>query len=519
VTTGHPEVIPRGRKGSLSAASHRKVLIILVGLLLGMLMSSLDQTILATALPTVASEFGGLDQLTWIVTAYLITSAASMPIYGKLGDLYGRKNIYLGALALFLLGSILSGLSQTVAELVVFRAFQGLGAGGLLVLPMAILGDVLSARDRGRYQGYVVGTVAVSNVLGPLIGGVLTSHLSWRWCFYINVPIGIVAIMVTWRTMRLPSSRIRHRIDYLGMALLTSAVTCALFLSVIANTARAWSSPVIVMLAVATILLACAFILQEHHTLDPLIPLRLFSDPIFRVTSVVGFTTGLTLLGATFYLPVFLQLVTGADPTLSGLLIIPYLLGLLLASFLTGQTIARTGRYRLQTLFGAALMVIGSLVLTTIGPDSGTWHNTSGMVLLGSGVGMIYPVLTIAVQNAVPVRDLGTATSANFFFRSLGGTAGVALFGAILSAHSGAGHGASTITAAQIRALAAPARAALAAAFTEGTDEIFLVATVISVLTLIALFWLREIPLRTAAHVAVMDAVVGTGDRLAVETD
>ncbi|MDP3984341.1 MAG: MDR family MFS transporter, partial [Acidimicrobiia bacterium] len=413
--------------------THRQILLVFSGLMLGMFLAALDQTIVATALPTIVGEFGGLDHLSWVVTAYLLTSTASAPLYGKVSDLYGRKIVFQVAIAVFLGGSVLSGMSQSMAQLIAFRGIQGLGAGGLMVLAMTIVGDILSPRERGRYQGYIGSVFAVSSIAGPLLGGFFVDHLSWRWVFYINIPIGLVALAVTSVVLNLPFRRVDHPIDYAGAALLVGGVSSLLLVTVWGGSEYPWNSPVILVLGAAGALLLTGFIWQERRAPEPILPLRLFRDPTFAITSGAGFIVGVGMFGGIIFLPLFLQVVVGVTATNSGLLLLPLMAGMLTTSIASGRLITRTGRYKMFPVVGTAMMAGGLSLLSTMSASTSLSRASLYMLALGLGMGLVIQVLVIAVQNAVTAADLGVATSSASFFRSLGGSFGTALFGAILT--------------------------------------------------------------------------------------
>jgi EmrB/QacA subfamily drug resistance transporter len=505
--------------------SHRRILIIFSALMLGMLLAALDQTIVATALPTIVGDLGGLNHLSWVVTAYLLTSTCSTPIYGKLGDLYGRKKIFQVAIVVFLVGSALSGASQTMTELIAFRGLQGLGAGGLMALAMAIMGDILSPRRRGRYQGYMVGTFTFASVAGPAIGGFFTEHLSWRWCFYVNIPLGLAALVVTASVLNLPFRQVRHRIDYLGAAMLVAGVSTLLLVTVWGGTVYPWGSPQVVMLALGSLAVLALFVWHESRAAEPILPMRLFRNNTFTVTNCSGFLAGMAMFGGTVYLPLFLQLVTGLSPTLSGLLLLPMMVGMTATSIMTGRLISRTGRYKVWPIAGGILMPTGMLLLSTMDPQTPVWKAGLFMLPLGMGLGLIMPVMIVAIQNAVSQEDMGAATSANVFFRSMGSAFGVAIFGAVMnsrlaywfprlvpaSAHVTAR--AVAFSPVAVHHLPGPVQDGIIAAFANSLHTVFLVAAPIAALTLPFAFALKEVPLRDEAYIksATFTSVGGEG--------
>ncbi len=412
-------------------ARHREVLIVFSGLMLGMLLAALDQTIVATALPTIVGDLGGLSHLAWVVTAYLLTATASTPLYGKIGDMYGRKLIFQVAIVIFLVGSALSGLSANMTELIAFRAFQGLGAGGLMVGSQAIIGDIVSPRERGRYQGYMGSVFALASVAGPLLGGFFVDNLSWRWVFYINLPIGIVALFVTSAVMHLPKRRSPHRLDYLGTALLTAAVTSVILLTTWAGTEYAWLSPQIIGLAGASAILLAFFIRTERRAPEPVLPPHLFRNQLFDIANAAGFLLGFVMFGAIVFVPLLLQVVYGSSAVISGLQLLPVIGGMMITSIVSGKLITKLGTYRIFPVIGTALVALGMYLMSLLTPHSSYTVAATYMLVLGLGMGLVVQVLVLVVQNAVEYRDLGTATSSSTFFRTIGGSFGVAIFGAI----------------------------------------------------------------------------------------
>ncbi len=489
--------------------SHRRVLIIIGALMLGMFLAALDQTIVSTALPTIVADLHGASHLAWIVVAYLLTATVTTPLWGKLGDQYGRKFFFQAAIVIFLCGSALSGLSQSMIELIAFRAVQGLGGGGLMVGAQAIVGDVVSPRERGRYQGLFGAVFGVASIIGPLLGGVFVEQLSWHWIFYINIPIGAVALAVI--AVQVPGGlgRVHHVIDYLGSALLILSVSCLVLFTSLGGTTYPWGSPTMVAFGVAGAVLLGIFAVVERGATEPVLPLHLFSIRAFSVTSVVGFIVGFALFGGVTYLPAFFQVVHGESPTISGLELLPLLVGLIICSTGSGIIISKTGRYRVFPIAGTALMTVGLLLLSRVGIGTSLVMVALDMFVLGVGLGCVMQVLVLIVQNAVPYSELGVATSSATFFRSIGGSFGVAIFGAIFSnvlvgnlvKHLGSarlprGLSSSSVTPAILDKLPQAVHHGISAAYAESIQTVFVIAAPIAGIAFLVSWLIPQVELR-----------------------
>ena len=510
---------------SVEPITKRRLWLILSALLLGLLLAALDGTIVSTALPTIVGDLHGGSHLTWVVTAYLLSSTVSTPLWGKLGDQYGRKVFFQASIVIFVIGSALAGFSHTMTELIAFRALQGLGGGGLLVGAQTIIGDVVSPRERGRYMGLFGAMFGVATVIGPLIGGLCVTYLSWRWVFYINLPFGVLALIVTGVVLPGTLSRVRHSIDYLGSLMLSGAATVLILFASLGGISWRWGSRQSVGLALGGIVLTLLFLLVEHRAKEPVIPLKLFRERVFQASSSIGFVMGFAMFGAVTFIPLFLQDVKNVSPTLSGLRLFPLMFGLFGASIISGRLVTRWGRYKVFPILGTACMTVGAYLLSLIGIDTSALLTAVYMFVFGVGLGLIQQVLVVAVQNAVSYEELGVATSGATFFRMIGGSFGTAVFGAIY---------ANVLTHKLTPVVASLPRGAkvnletldpgvlheLARAFPEVYDKIlsgitgtlqtvFLVAVPIAALAFVLSWFLPELPLRKS--IATVDVSEGFG--------
>jgi EmrB/QacA subfamily drug resistance transporter len=499
----------------------RGILVVFIGLMLGNAMAALDTTMVATATPTIVGELGGLRDLAWIATAYLLTAMSVTPLYGKLGDLYGRKRIFLVAVGIFLVGSVLCGLAASMTQLIAFRAIQGLGAGGLTSLPMAMVADLVPARDRGRWIGYSGFVFAFASVAGPLFGGVFAQHISWRWAFLVNVPVGIISATIVITRLHAPARRSVHRIDWLGAALLVGAVSCLVLLTSWGGSREDWDSPIIVGLGVAALALGTLLVLHEQRAPEPILPPRLFRIGIARVSLALNLTAAVLFFAGLYFISLFLQYVNGISPTSSGLYLIPLMFSTVVGTILVGRLIDRTGRYRRYPIRGACVVIVGLVLLTLLDANSSAVEVMACAAVLGLGLGLIMQVLILVIQNAVESRDLGVATSASMFNRQLGGAVGLALLGSVFASRlthwlpiltpAGSHIDVTTLRGrpGALQHLGPRVHDGVVEAFARSLHTVFLIAIPIGIIILILAIRLKEIPLREHPEAT-------TGDDLAV---
>lgn len=502
--------------------TRREIYTVMSGLMIAMLLAMLDNTIVGTAMPTIVGDLGGLEHLSWVVTAYALATAVSTPVWAKLGDLYGRKGVFMTSIVIFLVGSALSGLSANMTELIAFRGVQGIGAGGLMVGAMAIIGDLVPPRERGRYQGLMAAVMPLAFIGGPLLGGFITDNLSWNWVFYINLPLGVVALVVVWFTMNLPVQRREATVDWLGAGLLAVAIASLTLLTSWGGGTYAWGSWQIIGLGVLTVVATVLFTRVERRVDEPILSLDLFRRPNFTAATVLTFLTGFAMFGAVTYLPQFQQYVQGASATDSGLMLLPLMGGMLVTSLVGGQLVSRTGRYKWMLVVGSLVMAAGLGLMSTMGVGTAGLTSSLFMVVLGVGMGFLMQTTNLVMQNSVEQRDLGAASGASTLFRTIGGSLGVSLLGVFyansltgsLTSQVGTAQAATLaggqLTPATLGSLPAAIGEAYRTAVASGVTTAFLWAAVVAVVAVVAAWLIREVPLRGSVETEPVVAAAAT---------
>ncbi|MCC3282307.1 MDR family MFS transporter [Arthrobacter caoxuetaonis] len=516
--------------------TQKRIWIIFSALIAGMLLSSLDQTIVSTAMPTIVGELGGVEHQTWITTAYLLATTIVMPIYGKFGDVLGRRNLFLFAIALFTLASVGCAFATDFWGFVIFRALQGLGGGGLMILSQAIIADIVPANERGKYMGPLGGIFGLSAVAGPLLGGFFVDHMTWQWAFYINIPIGIAAFLIAFFTLTLPSKKAVKRIDIPGVVLLSIATTCLIFFTDFGGDAdRGWTDPLTLAFGAGLLASAFAFVLAERRADDPIIPLSLFKNPIFVNSTAIGFTLGMGMFAALAFVPTFLQMSTGTSAAASGLLMLPMMVGMMGTSIWSGLAITKTGKYKKYPISGAVLVLAALLWMTMLTAETPVWVICSQLFVFGAGLGLIMQVVVLVVQNSVPVDQIGTATSSNNYFREVGASLGVAIFGAMFTTRlsenlmgvfagagfdaAAAGEATATLQPSAMEALPEPVRDGIVNAYAESLAPVFWYLVPFLALALILAFFLKEIPLSDVAGMVARGEAVGGEEAVRLEKE
>ncbi|GIG29248.1 MDR family MFS transporter [Cellulomonas marina] len=522
-----PAPAPRWR-GPTEKNGHQHVVLLFVGLMLSMLLAALNQTVLSTALPTIVGELNGVNEMLWVITAFILTSTITMPVYGKLGDLMGRKSLLMGAIVVFMAGSVLGALADSMAVLIAARAVQGVGGGGLMILSQAAIADVVPARERGKYMGAMGGVFAIASVAGPLLGGWFTEGPGWRWVFWINIPLGLLALAAAAVFLKLPRHPGRPRLDLGGMVLLAIATTCLVLFSTWGGSKYSWTDPVILVLVLATLVAGAGFVAQERRTAEPIIPMHLFGEANFNLTTLAGLFIGIAMFGAIGYLPTYLQMAFGVDATASGLLMIPMMGTLLIASVVSGQLVSRTGRYKWMPIAGSLTVAAGLALLSTLTPQVALWHVCAYIAVLGLGLGLSMQILVLIVQNTFPLRQVGTATASNNFFRQIGATLGSAVVGSVFAtrladllterlpaaATRSTPGGANSLTPAVVAGLPEAFRNPIIASYNDALTPIFLWIMPLALIATVLLCFVKEKPLATSVEHDIAAEALAEGNLL-----
>jgi EmrB/QacA subfamily drug resistance transporter len=501
--------------------SHSEIMVIIGALMMAMLLAALDQTIVSTALPRIAADLHGLSKLSWVATSYLLTSAIVTPIYGKLGDMYGRKKIFISSILIFMLGSVLSGVSQDMNQLIVFRGLQGLGGGGLISLALAIVADVVPPRQRGRYQGYFGAVFGIASVLGPLLGGLFTEHLNWHWIFFINIPLGLAALYAIGTKLHLPVHSSPHKVDYAGASLLSVAAVSVLLLCEWGGVQYAWGSAQIIGLAISGLLFTALFILRERVAPEPIIPLKLFKNDIFVVSVLLSALSGIAMFASILYIPQYQQIVRGNTPTQSGLLMLPLMVGLLGASTASGRLISKTGKYKIFPMMGTLLLAFGIWLFSHVSLTTSHLELSLWMLIIGAGLGMFMQIATLAVQNSTEAADLGSATSTVTFFRSIGSSLGGAVFGTILTSRltyyitqsvPSAAHVTGNALSTGVANVPPAIKQSVLNSYILAFHDLFIYAVPFALAAFVVSLFLRETPLRSTSKEAERAQSMAVGD-------
>jgi EmrB/QacA subfamily drug resistance transporter len=516
------------------APQKQHIMLLFVGLMLSMLLASLNQTVLSTALPTIVGELHGVNDMLWVITAFILTSTITMPIYGKLGDLMGRKSLLMAAIILFMIGSVVGALAGDMGMLIVARVIQGLGGGGLMILSQAVIADVVPPRERGKYMGMMGGVFAIASVAGPLLGGWFTEGPGWRWVFWINIPLGLLALAGAVFFLKLPKHAGKPKLDLGGMVLLAIATTCLVLFATWGGSKYEWSDPIILGLIAGAVVSAAAFVFVESRTAEPIIPLHLFKDRNFNLATIAGLMIGVAMFGAIGYLPTYLQMAFSVNATESGLLMIPMMGALLVASVVSGQLVSRTGRYKWMPIVGGVLVAAALVMLSTLNPGSPLWEICAYLAVMGLGLGLSMQIMVLMVQNSFPLREVGTATASNNFFRQIGATLGSAVVGSLFASRlaallterlpaaaqgGGTPGGSNSLTPAVVGALPAPIKEVIISSYNDALTPIFIWMVPLALVAAVLMCFVKEKPLATAVEHDVLSESIGEGNILITADD